>query len=163
MFMRKRPVSLMKGKSEVVLTKDVPDLGMANEVVVVKDGFFLNYLLPNGAAERASAAALERVAAGAAELAEKRAAELAEAEGLKAKLEAVGSVTLTKKVGDEGKLFGSVSASEVVEALAAAAGVELGSPKVTMEDIGTTGSFDAKVALYTGVAAEVKVEVVAEE
>jgi large subunit ribosomal protein L9 len=163
MFMRKRAVSPMRGKSEVVLTKDVADVGMANEVVVVKDGFFLNYLLPNGAAERASAAALERVAAGAAELAETQAADLAAAEGLKGKLEAVGTVSLAKKVGEEGKLFGSVSASDIVEALAAASGESLGSPKVSMEDISATGTYDVKVTLHAKVAAEVKVEITAEE
>ena len=57
----------MKGKTSVVLTKDIENIGKKDEVVVVRDGFLLNYLIPNKAAEIADSAALERVAASAVE------------------------------------------------------------------------------------------------
>jgi len=62
-FMRKRPVSVMKGKRKVVLTTDLKNLGASNDVVTVRDGYYLNYLLPRGFAGPADDEALAKVSA----------------------------------------------------------------------------------------------------
>lgn len=153
----------MKGKTSVVLTKDIENIGKKDEVVVVRDGFLLNYLIPNKAAEVADSAALERVAASAVEkLEEQKSARIA-AEELKTKLEGAGTVTISKKVGEEGKLFGSVSASDVLEALGALSGETLGALKVMGDyDADVTGTYDAQIKLHPDVTASIQVEITAE-
>lgn len=156
-LMAKRPRSLMRGKSKVVLTKDLQSIGAANEVVTVKDGFYLNYLLPRGLAEKATNDALEKVSekivadeAAASEM-------LSSANDLKAKLEAMTGVSIAKKVGENGAIFGSVTPAEVVAVL----GLE-GSPKVTFDAVTAVGEVEVAVALHPKVTATVKVTVVAE-
>jgi len=159
--MRKRPVSPMKGKSKVVLTKSVASLGAANDVVTVRDGFFMNYLLPRGMAARADAATLADVAAAVEANAKVAAEALEEAKVVVGKLEGLSGVSIAKKTGEGGSIFGSVSASDVIAALETASGLKLGSPKVVFDEISAVGSFTASVAVHPTLSAEVKFDVVA--
>ena len=160
---RKRPVDIMKGKSKVVLTQDVASIkGKVNEVVTVRNGFLLNYLLPRGLAEKASDETLAKVAASIAEAKAAAAASLAEMTSLSAKLAGVSGVSIAKKVGENGAIFGSVSASELISAIESASGLTLGSPKVTFEAVSAVGSYSCSVQLHPQVSAEVSFEVTEE-
>jgi len=140
-----------------VLTKDVKSIGAASEVVTVKDGFFMNYLYPRGLAEKATSEALagvqKRIAANDAANAET----LAAAEASKAKIESASAVSISKKAGEGGSIFGSVTAVEVVAAL----GLE-GSPKIQFDGITSLGDYEVTVTLHPKVVATAKIQVVAE-
>eukprot|EP00619_Florenciella_sp_RCC1007_P010162 CAMPEP_0205904216 /NCGR_PEP_ID=MMETSP1325-20131115/585_1 /ASSEMBLY_ACC=CAM_ASM_000708 /TAXON_ID=236786 /ORGANISM="Florenciella sp., Strain RCC1007" /LENGTH=245 /DNA_ID=CAMNT_0053269959 /DNA_START=21 /DNA_END=756 /DNA_ORIENTATION=- len=152
-FMRKRAVSPMKGKSKVLLTKDLEGVGRSEEVVTVKNGFYLNYILPRGFGSLATAEALEQAAVVAAKRAEEDAVIAAAAEENKAKLEAIKTFTVTKKVGADEQLFGSVSVTDVLGAVEEASGLTLGSPKVKIEDIKMAGTYDFTIKLHQGITA----------
>jgi len=154
--MVKRPDSPMRGKSKVVLTQDIgPIGGKSGDLATVSTGFFQNFLLPRGLARKAAAPVMERLARTAAAQEETARAALEEAEQTRWALEAISGVTIRKKVGDNGAIFGSVSVLEVLAALEEASGLKLGSPRVTFEAISRVGRYRAVVALSSAVQAEV--------
>ena len=109
---------------EVILLEKVGNLGNLGDKVNVKAGYGRNFLIPGGKALPATEGNLKDLEARRAEL-EKAAAEvLATAQARADKIGALGSVTVTSKAGDEGKLFGSIGTTDIVEAMAAA-GVEV--------------------------------------
>ncbi len=148
---------------EVILLEKIRKLGNLGDKVNVKSGYGRNYLIPKGIAVMATKANVEMFEARRAEL-EAKAAELhAEAEARAAKVAELGSVTIKMRAGDEGKLFGSVSAADVADA-ATAAGVELDKGEILMPEahIRHLGEYDLKVQLQSDVSAELKLEIVAE-
>src|SRR2546428_10542388 len=96
---------------EVILREDVQHLGAAGDVVKVKDGYARNYLLPKGLAYPATDANKKKIAYEAARIAKQRAAEKSSAETEAARIAQV-RLTFTVKVGEEDKLYGSVTASD---------------------------------------------------
>ena len=147
--------------TEVILREDVKSLGKAGEMVRVKPGFARNYLLPNGLAYEATEGNKKRIAAESKARAAKGAAERAEAEAEAAKLGGL-AVTLTGKAGEEGKLFGSITAQDVADALAAQ-GHAIDKRRVELEHpIKTLGDHAVSIRLHADVHAEVRVTVVAE-
>ena len=145
---------------KIILKKEVANLGEAGDVVEVKTGYALNYLVPQGYATVGTPAALKQHAETLRQRAHKEAKLVADAQAAAAKIEAV-EVKLTAKVGESGKLYGAVTAAQVAEALAAA-GVEVDKKNVTVPEIKETGEFEGKVKCYKGVFAKVKVLVDAE-
>src|SRR3989440_4900684 len=107
---------------EVILREDVQHLGAAGDVVKVKDGYARNYLLPKGLAYAATEANKKKIAYEAARIARQRAAERGAAETEAAKLADV-HLSFAVKVGEEDKLYGSVTAGDVQGKLG-----ELGGP-----------------------------------
>ena len=101
---------------EVILREDIKTLGKAGEMVRVKPGYARNYLLPHGLAYEATEGNKKRIAAETKARGVRNAAEKTEAEKAAAKLSAV-SLTIPGKAGEEGKLFGSVTAQDVADAL----------------------------------------------
>ena len=140
---------------KIILKKEVINLGEAGDVVEVKTGYALNYLVPQGFATVATASALKQHEETLRQRAHKEAKLVADAEAAAAKLSAQ-EVKLTAKVGENGKLYGAVTAAMVAEAL----GVD--KKNVTVPEIKETGEFEAKVKCYKGVFATVKVLVEAE-
>lgn len=139
---------------KVVLKKNVQSIGTASEVVTVKDGFFMNYLQPRGLAEKATSEALadvqnRRVATEAANI-----ESISAAGAIKDKIERADAVSIAKKAGEEGAIFGSVSVGEVVAAL----GLE-GSPKVAFDAITKLGEYEVTVMLHPKVTATAKVKI----
>ncbi|HLQ23484.1 MAG TPA: 50S ribosomal protein L9, partial [Gemmatimonadales bacterium] len=102
---------------EVILREDVKSLGKAGELVRVRPGYARNFLLPKGLAYEASEGNKKRIAAETRARTTRVEAEKNEAQGFAAKLAAV-TVTLTGKAGEEGKLFGSVTAPDIADPLA---------------------------------------------
>ena len=145
---------------KIILKKEVANLGEAGDVVEVKAGYALNYLVPQGYATIGTPAALKQHAETLRQRVHKEAKLVADAQAAAARIEAV-EVKIAAKVGESGKLYGAVTAAQVAEALAAA-GVEVDKKNVIVPEIKETGEFEGKVKCYKGVFAKVKVLVEAE-
>lgn len=146
---------------KIILKKEVANLGEAGDVVVVKTGYALNYLVPQGFATVATPSALKQHEETLRQRAHKEAKLVADAQAVAAKIEAT-PITVSAKVSESGKLFGSVTSAQVAEALVAA-GIEVDKKNVTLPEVKTTGEYEGKVKCYKGVFATVKLNVVAAE
>ena len=146
---------------KIILKKEVANLGEAGDVVEVKTGYALNYLVPQGYASVGTPSALKQHAETLRQRAHKEAKFVADAQAVAAKIEAV-EVKIKAKVGESGKLYGAVTAAQVAEALAAA-GIEVDKKNVTVPEIKELGEFEGKVKCYKGVFAKVKINVESEE
>ena len=146
---------------KIILKKEVPFVGEAGDVVEVKTGYARNYLIPQGFATVATPSALKQHEETLRQRAHKEAKIVADAQALAARIEAV-EVKIAAKVGEAGKLYGAVTASQVAEVLAEA-GIEVDKKNVTVPEIKELGEFEAKVKCYKGVFANVKVLVSAAE
>ena len=147
---------------EVILLEKIANVGNLGDKVNVKAGYGRNFLIPFGKAAPATKDNLEAFEARRAEL-EKAAAEaLASAEARAEKLAEL-EVTLASKAGDEGKLFGSIGARDLADAIVAA-GVEVNKSEIRLPvgALRMVGEYDVAVHLHTDVDATVKVNVVAE-
>src|SRR5688500_12994657 len=102
---------------EVILREDIKTLGRAGEMVRVKPGYARNYLLPQGLAYEATEGNRKRIAAETRVRAVRDQAERSEAERVAATLREV-TLTLSRKAGEEGKLFGSITSQDIADALA---------------------------------------------
>ena len=145
---------------KIILKKDVANLGEAGDVVEVKTGYALNYLVPQGFATIGTPSALKQHEETIRQRAHKEAKNIAEAEAKAAQLSAA-PVQVAVKVSENGKLYGSVTAAQVAAALADK-GFEVDKKNVTVPEIKELGEYEAQVKCYKGVFATVKVEVVAE-
>ncbi|MCG5434094.1 50S ribosomal protein L9 [Mycobacterium sp. MYCO198283] len=149
---------------KLILTAEVEHLGAAGETVEVKDGYGRNYLLPRGLAIQASRGA-QRQADDIRRARELKAVRGVEhANEIKAALEALGPIKLTgRTAGDSGKLFGSVTAAEIVSAIKKAGGPNLEKRTVQLPKahIKSLGTYTVGIDLHPEVSAEVTVEVVA--
>jgi len=146
---------------EVILREDVVNLGLRGEVVKVADGYARNYLLPRKLAMQATAnnkAVIEQMKASAAR---RSAAEKATAEQLVAKLDAV-QLSFTRKAGEEGHLFGSVTSADIAAELGTQ-GFEVDRRKIHLsEPLKSVGEFTVPIRLHREVTARVRVKVQAE-
>ena len=104
-------------KASVVLTQADPNLGAAGDLVEVSLGFFRNHLEPMGKAKKATAEILAEVEAQAASEVAAKAAESAGAKAIATALKTIGKFVVKKTVGEDGKIFGSVTAAEVADAV----------------------------------------------
>jgi large subunit ribosomal protein L9 len=146
---------------EVILREDVRSLGKAGEMVRVKPGYARNYLLPQGLAYEATEGNKKRIAAETRARGVRNQAERAEAEQAAAALGAV-ELTLTGKAGEEGKLFGSITAQDIADALAAQ-GHQVDRRRIELDHpIKTLGKHTVGIRVHPDVHAEVRVAVVAE-
>lgn len=146
---------------EVILIDDVPSLGKIGELLKVKEGYARNFLLPRSLAIPASSKNKRRLEHEKRVVGFRVAKVRAEAEALKTRLEKV-SVTIARKVGEQDKMFGSVTSRDIHEALAKD-GVELDRRQLHLHDpIKALGVYEVPVRLTGGVDAMIKVWVVAE-
>ena len=146
---------------EVILREDVKSLGRAGELVRVKPGYARNYLLPHGLAYEATEGNKKRIAGEARARTARDQAERVEAEQTAAALGAV-SLTLAGKAGEEGKLFGSITAQDIADALARE-GHQVDRRRIELEHpIKTLGHHTVAIRVHPEVHAEVRVMVVAE-
>lgn len=145
---------------EVILIKDVDKLGYANDIVEVRPGYANNYLIPQGYAKAATASAKKVLAENLKQRAHKDAKIKADAEALAAKI--AGTVLRIVVKAEEGKIFGSVTAANIAEALAAK-GIDVDRKTIAVETVKQLGAYEAEVKLHKEVKATVKFEVVAEE
>lgn len=145
---------------QVILIKDVENLGYANDIVEVRPGYANNYLIPQGYAKSATASARKVLAENLKQQAHKEAKLVADAEALAARL-AETVLKITAKA-EEGHIFGSVTAAHLAEALGAQ-GIEVDRKSISVDPVKTIGAYEASVKIYKGIGATIKFEVVAEE
>lgn len=148
---------------QVILLGKVENLGSLGDVVNVRNGYARNFLIPYGKAKAATRANVAEFAALRAEL-EKQAAELlAAARARAAALEGV-AVSIAAKAGAEGKLFGSLGAAEISEALSAAGhAVEKREVRLPEGPLRNVGEFEVQLHLHADVNTSVTITVVSEE
>jgi large subunit ribosomal protein L9 len=149
---------------QVILVESVSNLGRLGDVVDVRSGYARNYLLPRGVARMATPENRRELEAQRAELERLEAEKLEGARREHYKLDGQ-TVTIQARVGAEDKLFGSVSAGDIADALAAASGVEVEKRNVRLPDgpLRTTGEFEIAIHVHADLDANITVVVEAEE
>lgn len=146
---------------QVILMKDVDNLGETGDVVDVKPGFARNFLLPQGIALEATPANMRRFEEEREHLVDRSARELEKASALAAEIEAQ-SLNFPVKAGEEGRLFGSVTTSDIADGLAEQ-GVKVDRHLIQLEEpIKQLGTYKVTVRLSANIQPEVTVWVVAE-
>ncbi len=148
---------------EVILLERVQNLGMLGDKVRVRPGYGRNFLIPTGKAVAATEDNLKAFETRRAVLEKEEQEALAAAQARANTLKAV-RVTIARKAGEEGRLFGSVGASDIAEAVTAV-GLELHKGEIRLAEgpLRRAGEYDIVLHLHTDVDASVKVEIVAEE
>jgi len=147
---------------KVILREDIPRLGDAGEVVSVRPGFARNFLLPQGKAILATEARVKALDHHQRVIADRLSREKKTLEGEKARIEAI-QLEIAVQVGEEGKLFGSVTAAQIAELLAAQ-GVSVERRKIELgEPIKEVGEHRVPLRLHRDVVAQVRLNVRAAE
>ncbi len=149
---------------QVILKKDVQNIGEVGDLVNVKDGYARNYLIPNSLAEIATAGALaqrerniQRIKAKAEKLHQ-------EALAAKEEIEKVEKISLSAKAGESGKLFGAITTKKLAEELLAKTGMEIDKKTIILDSpINHIGNFVMTIKLSSKVKAQLNVEVTASE
>jgi large subunit ribosomal protein L9 len=147
--------------AQAILTQDVESLGEKGDVVDVSPGYLRNFLVPRKLAQPATAGSIAE-AQRRREAAERAVREAAEKAQENAALLSKTVLTITHPAGDDGRLFGSVTAQEIVDAIRQARGLKLDRRKVQLDEpIKTTGSHMVTVEVHDGVTATIKTIVTA--
>lgn len=148
---------------QIILMEKVVNLGNLGDLVKVKDGYARNFLIPQGKAKRATPAAMKEFEAKRAELEKAAAEKLAAAKAFGEKLEGA-VITLARKAGVDGRLFGSVTNYDVADGLKAAGfDVEKSDVRMPMGPLKMIGETALEVSLHTDVVAGITVQIVAEQ
>lgn len=144
---------------QIILMEKVVNLGQLGDVVKVKDGYARNFLIPQGKAKRATDSNLKEFEARRVELEKQQAAHLTEAQARAEKLEGF-MVQITQKAGPDGKLFGSVTNVDIVDALKAQ-GFEVAKSEVRMPQgpLKQIGDHPLTLALHTDITTNITVSV----
>lgn len=144
---------------KVVLKQDIKGTGKKDELVNVSDGYARNYLLPRGLAIVADSAAMNTIKSKNEAIEHHKAVELENAKQIAAVING-NSVKIESKAGSAGRLFGSITSKEVAAALKEQYDVDIDKRKIELDsDIKTFGTYGAKIKIYTGVNADIKVMV----
>ena len=148
--------------AQAILLQPVETLGERGEIIDVADGYLRNYLVPRKLAQPATAASIA-AAHQAQEAAERAASQQAEKAEETAGLLRRTVLTISHQAGDDGRLYGSVTTQEIVDAVRQARGVKLDKRKVQMpQPIRSTGTHSVTVEIADGVTADVKTIIAAE-
>ena len=144
---------------EIILIKDVDNLGYTDQIVNVRPGYANNCLIPQGFAKSATTSARKILAENLKQRAHKEAKFVNEAEALAAK---INEIALTVSVkAEEGRIFGSVTSANISEALATR-GVAVDRKAIIVDAIKVIGEYEATVKIYKDIKATVKFSVIAE-
>jgi large subunit ribosomal protein L9 len=142
--------------AQAILLKDVDKLGESGDVIDVSPGYLRNYLVPRKLAQPATPASVAD-AERRRDAAEKAVAEAAAKAEETASLLRKTVLTISHQAGDDGRLFGSVTSQEIVDAIRQARGVRLDKRRVQLEEpIRTTGTHMVSVEVSDGVTADIK-------
>ena len=145
---------------ELILKKDVQNLGFKDDVVTVKNGYGRNFLIPQGYAHLATASAKKVLAENLKQRAHKEAKVVSDAQALAEALKAI-EIKIFAKAGGE-KLFGSITNIDIAEALAKG-GQEIDRKFITSGIVKRTGKYSASVLLHRDVIVELSYEIIAEK
>ncbi|MBR1942583.1 50S ribosomal protein L9 [bacterium] len=149
---------------QVILKKDVQNLGEQGDLVQVKDGYARNYLLPQNFAELATPGALKNREQNLARIHAKQEKLHQEALAKAEQIEKFGTLELSAKAGESGKLFGTITTKKLCEELQAKAGIEVDRKTVSLNaPINKIGSYTMLIKLTSKVKTELTVNVTASE
>ena len=143
---------------KVILTKDVAKLGKSGEMRAVADGFATNFLIPNKLAVPAAGGAFRAWQHDIASREDKRVRERAEAEIAATRI-ASTTLTMGVKVGEGGKLYGSITSKDIADALARR-GIDVDRHKIELDEpLKTLGTYKVAIKVFTGMTPEVTIVV----
>ena len=146
---------------EMILMSDVPGLGMAGDLVKVADGYARNFLLPRKLGAPVTSVSKRQIAASRAERERRLRTEREQADHLADRVR-LESITVAVKAGPEGKLYGSVQAGDILDALKSQ-GIQIDRHMIDLkEPLKELGVFDVPIVLHPDVTAELKVWIVEE-
>ncbi|MBW6497610.1 MAG: 50S ribosomal protein L9 [Bacteroidales bacterium] len=148
---------------EIILIQDVPNLGFKDDILTVKDGYGANYLIPKGLAILALPSEKKKLAETMKQRAYKEEKVKKDAEKLAEKLRDI-EVKIGAKVGTSGKIFGSVNALQIAEAIKEQFDIEVDRKRIVVDGdaVKELGVYTAKINLHKEVRFDIKFEVVAE-
>ena len=147
---------------KVILKQDIRALGKRGDLKEVADGYARNFLLPKGLAIEATTTNIKVLKDKQESLAQRELREEAEAKELAQKLTGL-KVVFHAKTGEQGRLFGSITAKDVTDQIAKISGIEIDKRKLEFDEaLKTLGTHQLKVHLFKGVTTEITVQVVAE-
>ena len=145
---------------EVILQKDVKSLGKKGDIVDVAEGYALNYLIPRGLAVEATKGNLKQVSLENKAKRQRQERELKEAQAVAAKLDGQ-KLQIATKVGEAGKLFGSITNQDIADRLKRQYKVEIDKRKIELEEpIKSLGNYSVTLRIHPKVKAEVIVQVI---
>ena len=146
----------------VILIKDVENLGTEGDVVTVKNGYGRNFLIPRGLARMATPGVVRALEEEKRQQSRKVAAQADQARGVAAQLEGLDDLRVAVRTGEEGRLFGTVTAAQLADLLNAR-GFAVDRRRIEIdEDVRSTGVYSASARLHPEVTARFKFEVVSE-
>jgi large subunit ribosomal protein L9 len=149
---------------KIILQKPVEKLGVPGDIIDVADGYARNFLVPRGLAVKAEKGAVKHAESLSRAHVSRQSAQKTEFEAMASKLISAGHVTISARVGDEGKLFGSVTSAEIAEALTSHADVTIDRKDIHLDEpIRSVGTHEVRVHLFQDVDPIVTVEVIAAE
>ncbi len=147
---------------KVILTEDIKGVGKKDEIINASDGYARNFLLPKKKALEATQDNLNKLKAKQNALQNKKAKELEEAKKIAEKMKTI-TLKIKVKAGENGKIFGGVTAKEIADNLKSQYNIEVDKKKINIEEtIKVLGTFLADIKLHEGVNAKLTIAVVAE-
>ncbi len=149
---------------EVILKKDVQNIGEAGDIVNVKDGYARNYLFPQNFAELATKGAKENREKNLARIKAKQEKLHAEALEKAKQIEALKVLEFSAKAGESGKLFGAITTKKLAEEIKAKTGIEIDRKTISLDaPVNKLGSFNMQIKLTSKVKASLAINVTASE
>lgn len=146
--------------TKVILTRDVPNLGTSGDVVTVARGYARNYLLPRNMAQPWNKGAQKQIDDMVRARRRREIASIEDARVVRDAIEQAGPVIVAKRAGDEGRLFGAVSAAEIAQAVSEQMHQKIDRRKVIIDTpIKKTGKFEVRVGLHEDISAKLIVRV----
>lgn len=144
---------------KVILTVDVPKLGKAGDIIKVSDGYARNYLIPRNMAVEATEGNLKRFELERKALEKKQERKMLEAKEIADRIESL-TITIAAQAGEGGRLFGSITASDIQEALKQK-GIDIDRKRIIIEDpIKSTGQYIVRIKLEKSVSCNLKLNIV---
>ena len=148
---------------KIILQKPVEKVGVPGDIVEVADGYARNYLVPRGLAVKAEKGMVKHAESLSRAHTARLSQQKGEYEAIASKLISSGSVTIAARAGEEGKLFGSITADQIATAVAASAEVPIDKKDIRLDEpIRSIGTHEVRVHLFQEVEPVITVEVVAE-
>ena len=152
---------MAQSNGNVVLRQPVAKLGEAGQVVDVTSGYALNYLFPQGLAERMTPGVYKTIELRKAQEADRQKRILGEAESKKTALEMINNFSVKVKVGEGDALFGTVTNQDIAEVILQGSGQDIDRRNISVEDIKQIGEYSVDIKLHPEVTATIKLQVIA--
>ena len=152
----------MAKRVQVVLQEDIRKLGISGDLVEVAPGYARNYLFPRGLAVRTTPGVLKQVERRREEIRQRLEQIKKDAEAMKTALETIGIFVIKKPVGEDDAIFGTVTSTDVAEAIQTATQKEVDRRDISVPDINKLGEYQATIKLHAEVTSKIYIRVAAD-